>query len=301
MPPTDPTEAETQGALATTGAADLLADTSLSADPAVSGRYHSAIPVAWQIRYAFGGVTMMTALRAAEAELGRPDLRPLTASALFCAPVPCGPVVTDATVLRNGRTAAQVASDLRVPGSDGVALRLQANFASDHGDMYDFTDVGFPDGVADPDAYDPPPPPPEDAPFQVNYHDQTEWRFVTGNRPWDGGFEAGPARALSWHRLLCEPRHDDGRYELSALCVPGDILGSAVGQALGPRAGHFFVLSLEIAIRFVAPPVGPWILQDARADHSSGGYATGTSFLWDTDQRLVAIATQTAYLKPFTE
>ncbi len=281
-------------------AADLLADTTLTPDASVDGRYHSSIPVAWQIRYAFGGVTMMTALRAAETALSRPDLRPLTASALFCAPVPCGPVVTDTTLLRNGRTAAQVAADLRVPGTDGTALRLQANFAADHGDRYDFTDVRFPDGVSGPDTYDPPPPAADDAPFQVNYHEQTEWRFVTGNRPWNGDFHPGPARALSWHRLIRDPRHPDGRYELSALCVPGDILGSAVGQALGPRAGHFFVLSLEIAIRFIAPPVGAWILQDARADHSSGGYATGASMLWDADRNLVALATQTAYLKPFT-
>ncbi len=90
-------------------AADLLADTTLTPDASVDGRYHSSIPVAWQIRYAFGGVTMMTALRAAETALSRPDLRPLTASALFCAPVPCGPVVTDTTLLhrRPGHDARQ--------------------------------------------------------------------------------------------------------------------------------------------------------------------------------------------------
>ena len=294
MPPAAPEEPDTAVEVA-----DLLADTALTPDASVAGRYHAAIPEAWQIRFAFGGVTMMTALRAARAELARPDLQPLTASALFCAPVPCGPVTVDADVLRDGRSAAQVAADLRVPGTEGTALRLQANFAADHGDRYAFTDVRFPEGVSGPDAYDPPPPP-EDAPFRVNYHDHTEWRFVTGNRPWDRGFRPGPARAVSWHRLLRDSRYPGGEYELSALCVPGDILGSAVGQALGPDAGHFFVLSLEIAIRFIAAPTDAWVLQDARAEHSSGGYATGTSALWDTQHRLVALATQTAYLKPFT-
>src|SRR5207302_1077952 len=70
---------------------DLLRDTTLVADGEVPGRYHGTISDAWKIQYAFGGVSMTAALRALQQHLARPDLQLVTANAIFCAPVPCGP------------------------------------------------------------------------------------------------------------------------------------------------------------------------------------------------------------------
>jgi hypothetical protein len=44
---------------------DLRADTALTADASVPGRFHANIPDAWKVMYVFGGVSMYAALRAA--------------------------------------------------------------------------------------------------------------------------------------------------------------------------------------------------------------------------------------------
>ena len=138
-------------AVVTTEPGDLLRDTTLEPDPDLPGRYHGSIPEAWKVMYAFGGVTMTAALRAMETHLDRPDLRLVTANAIFCAPVHCGPVSVDVEVLRSGRTASQVGSNLSVPGTDGVALRTHGVFGRPHDTDLAFRDVEFPTDVAMPD------------------------------------------------------------------------------------------------------------------------------------------------------
>jgi hypothetical protein len=58
-------------------------------------------------------------------------------------------------------------------------------------------------------------------------------------------------------------------------------------------------LSLQIDVRFIAPPATPWVLQDAEAWHVGDGYAWGPTKLWGLDRRLLAVATQTANLRFF--
>src|SRR5580765_5674720 len=105
------------------GPSNLIADTALTPDSDVAGRYHADIPENWKVAYIFGGVTMYTALRAMREALGRPELALVTANAIFLAPVPPGPVTIDVEVLRDGRNASQVAADVHVPGA-GPALRV---------------------------------------------------------------------------------------------------------------------------------------------------------------------------------
>ena len=106
--------------------------------------------------------------------------------------------------------------------------------------------------------------------------------------------EPGVGHFMSWVRLL------EGEPDLLTLAVHGDVLGPAVGRAIGPRDERFMVLSLEIGIRFVRVPVTPWVLQEIEAWHIGDGYATGPARLWDEDGRLCAIATQTAHLRTFS-
>ncbi|GIU88653.1 MAG: hypothetical protein KatS3mg009_3168 [Acidimicrobiia bacterium] len=127
-------------------ARDLRADTTLTPDPAVPGRYHASIPDGWRVVYVFGGVTMYTALRAMQETLARPDLPLVTANAIFLAPVPPGPVEIDVQVLRDGRRASQVAADLRVPGGpDPVALRVHGVFGAAHDTDLAWQEVRFPE------------------------------------------------------------------------------------------------------------------------------------------------------------
>src|SRR5438552_17200845 len=104
------------------GPSDLVADTVLTRDADLPGRYHADIPDDWKVMYVFGGVSMYAALRAMREALARPDLDLVTANAIFLAPVPPGPITIDVEVLRDGRTASQVAADLRVDGKVGLRV-----------------------------------------------------------------------------------------------------------------------------------------------------------------------------------
>jgi acyl-CoA thioesterase len=265
---------------------DLRADTALRVDAHAAGRFHADIPDAWKVMYVFGGVSMYAALRAMDEALGRSDLELVTANAIFLAPVPPGPITVDVDVLRDGRRASQVAADLRVPGVEGVALRAHGVFGVAHDTNLAYEDMRFPE-VPGPEST---PPPPSDRPNpfgQINFHQQTEWRPVT---PLD---DPGKGRFMSWVRLI------NGKTDRLALAVHGDVLGPAVGRAIGPLDEPFMVLSLEIGIRFVRVPVTSWVLQEIEAWHIGDGYATGPARLWDEAGNLCAIATQTAHLRTF--
>ena len=87
-------------------AGDFARDTDVWPDESVAGRYHADLPEAWRVFYAFGGASMAVALRAAQRAIGRDDLHPITATAAFVSPVPCGPMVIDteaAKILGEGR------------------------------------------------------------------------------------------------------------------------------------------------------------------------------------------------------
>ena len=229
---------------------------------------------------------MYAALRAMEEALGRSDLSLVTANAIFLAPVPPGPITIDVDVLRDGRRASQVAADLRVPGVDGPALRVHGVFGAAHDTELAHQEVRFPE-VPGPAEIEIPPERPN--PFgQINFHEQTEWRPGEPAR-------RSRARAISCRGCACASREP----HLLSLAVHGDVLGPAVGRALGPpdERGMFMVLSLEIGIRFVRPPVTAWVLQEIEAWHIGDGYATGPARLWDEDGNLCAIATQTANLR----
>src|SRR5204862_4883283 len=67
-------------------------------------------------------------------------------------------------------------------------------------------------------------PPERPNPFgPINFHEQTEWRPVS---PLD---DPGKGHFLSWVRLRKTEPH------LLSLAVHGDVLGPAVGRALGPH------------------------------------------------------------------
>jgi len=277
---------------------NVVADTVLTPDAGVRGRYHADIPDDWKVVYVFGGVTMYAALRAMREALRRPELRLVTANAIFIAPVPPGPVTIDVEVLRDGRTASQMAADLRVDGK--LALRVHGVFGVAHDLDHGFLDVRFPE-VPHPADVEPPPPADDRMPFgHINFHDQTDWRPVSGVPLDREAFRAGPARCQIWTRLLEEPTLPEGGYDPLALAIHGDVIGPAVGAGLGPIDAPFMVLSLEIGIRFVATPVSPWVLQEIEAWHVGDGYATGPARLWDEAGNLCAIATQTANMRLFS-
>lgn len=281
--------------------ADLAHDTRLTPDPVRPGRFDATVGGAWRIFYAFGGVTMAVAWSACRQHLDRPDLDPVSASALFCAPVPPGPVQVDVDVLRDGRTAAQVAADLRVDDCDEVALRLHSTFGARASTDMAFQRLAFPAEAGQPLDWDPPPKRADDDPFSdVPFHDQTEWRMAVGTRPWDDDPAAGPAVAGAWTRLLEPAFAEDGTIDPLAVIVHADSIGTAISQAFGAR-DPWLLLSLEISLRFVASAPTPWLYQDMRGWEAADGYASGETRLWGEDRRLVAVATQTARVRPMSQ
>jgi acyl-CoA thioesterase len=279
---------------------DFVADSQVKPRPGEPGRFDGEIPLAWQIMDAFGGMTMSVALRAMQDGLARPDLRIVSLSSVFCDRVPCGPVAIDVDVLRSGKRIAQVASQLRVPGGAGVALQSHAVFGVDHDQEHALQDVSFPD-VPPPEQCDPPPPQPDPDLDQrpwghINCHDQNDWRPANGIAPWLPNYGKGEPRMCSWVRLHEDALLDDGSYDPVVLAFFADQIGSAVGQGLGP-ADPYMTLSLQIDVRFIAPPTTSWVLQDAEAWHVGDGYAWGPTRLWGEDEKLLAVATQTANLR----
>jgi acyl-CoA thioesterase len=272
-------------------ARDLRADTILTPDADIDGRFHASIPEGWKVMYVFGGVSMYTALRAMAESLARPELPLVTANAIFLAPVPPGPLTVDVEILRDGRNASQVAADLRVPGVDAPALRVHGVFGAAHDTHLEFQDVPVPEAPRPSQVS--PPPLERPHPFgTIPFHEQTEWRPVS---PLD---DPGTGRFCSWVRLVRDAQLPDGSRDPLILAVHGDVLGPAVGRGLGPRPDEpIMVLSLEIGIRFIRTPATPWVLQEIEAWHVGDGYATGPARLWDEEFRLCAIANQTAHLR----
>ena len=256
---------------------DLRAATMLAADSARPNRFHANISEDWTIVHVFGGVLMYTALRAMSEVLTRDGFSLMSATALFLAPVPPGPLTIDVDVLRSGRRAAQLAADLVLPGNDTKALRVHAVFGAYHDIDFGFQDVECP-VVPSPNEVNVR----RHSPLvHFNFDDRTEWRPVSGVGDLEG------SRVLSWERLHV------GGPDLMSLALHSDVLGLAVEQR-----GPYTVLSLEIGIRFIHAPTTPWVLQEIYAWHVGDGYATGPARLWDEDGRLCAIVTQTAQIRP---
>jgi acyl-CoA thioesterase len=278
-------------------AGDFVVDSQSRRRSGERARYDGAIPLAWQIVDAFGGMTMSVALRAMQDELARPELRLVAANAMFVDRVPCGPVVVDVEVLRSGRRIAQVAAKLRTSDSGNVALHAHAVFGVEHDQEHALLDAVYPD-VPPPEECDPPPPQPDDAPWgHINCHDQNDWRPANGIAPWLPNYGKGDPRLCSWVRLHKDALLADGTYDPIVLAFFGDQIGSAVGQGLGPVEGRYMTLSLEIGLRVIATPTTSWVLQDAEAWHVGDGYAWGPTRLWGADRSLLAVATQTANLR----
>jgi len=251
--------------------------TVLTSDTNDPSRFTAEISADWTIVHVFGGVAMYVVLRAMRDSLAETGLTPLAATALFLAPVPAGRVTIDVDRLRAGRSTAQLTGSLRPGEQTEPAVQVQALFGAVRS-----SDLSFQNVLA------PVVPPPHDVALRrhspdihFNFDDRTEWRPISGID------DPHSDRVLAWERIRV------GEPDLLGLTLHSDILGVAVEQH-----GPFTILSLEIAVRFLATPATPWVLQEVEAWHVGDGYATGPARLWDERGRLCAIVNQTAQVRP---
>ncbi|MCS6912538.1 MAG: thioesterase family protein [Myxococcales bacterium] len=270
--------------------ADLAADTAVQPLSDAPGRYTAHLPEAWNYLTPSGGVLMTVALRAMQAEV--PQLRPVSATALFCSPVPAGPLDIRVKVLRHGRVAAQLRAHLASSRAPGPGLEVSATFARQlEGPCGTF--VAMPADIAPPAASRVPPD--EQRPWRPNFLRNFDWRVGLGYVQGEQWAPAAPRHAR-WYRYRVPQRLADGR--LDPLCIPpiADTMPAALAMALGSER-RFYAPSLDLTVHFLADTTHEWLCAHSTCRAARSGYATADVEIWDNTGHLVAFGTQMMLLK----
>jgi acyl-CoA thioesterase len=266
---------------------DLLRDSQV--ERIAPGEYRGSIPDAWRMFHAFGGMTFAVTLRAIQAEIGAPEFQPISASALFVKPVPCGPVELSVRILRRGKSAALASAELRIPGDEAAAVSVQAVFGLPKAGAARMDRVSFPDDLKPRDAckaYDAGPG--ADLPLTR----QCRW-IQQDIEP------LGSGRTLSWVRYNIPPRLPDGRIDPVTHPVSADNLILALMDGLPPGTAFTNLLTFHMEMEFFDQTEREWTLQVIRALRVDGGYAHGSIELWDEDRRLLVRGSQRALCTAF--
>lgn len=276
--------------------ADLAADTAVTRLEPAPGWYTASLPSHWSFLTPSGGVLMTTALRAMRDELGDPDYRPVSATTVFCSPVPEGPVEIRVEILRKGGAAAQIRAALSSTALPGPGLEVSATFARDRQGL-DFCDAVFPD-VPEPDDAelvdeDVRGNPHVVVPFFHNF----DARLALGNKWWVGGdWQAGPARFARWFRYL-RPQTRGSHVDRLALPPLADLMPPALVMKMGPNGPRFHAPSLDLTVHFLEDTDAEWFLVSTYARRARAGYAQAEVEIWSRDRKLVAFGTQTMILR----
>lgn len=249
-----------------TGIATLLA----TARPLQDG-FAIDIPPGWlQGRTAYGGLSAALALHAAQG-LGD-DLPPLrSAQIAFIGPL-SGAVEVRPTLLRRGRNAAFIQSD--IIGETGPGFRATFVFMRGRDSA-----VAHDTAPAAPIA-----PPPVDASLYVGPEN-----FFTGQFAFfDPKAAAGSAEWLRWARL----RDTEGLDRMVELMAIGDALPPAAFK-LFDKLTPLSSLNWQINLLDPAPDTrdGWWLLH-ATSDHAANGYSSQRMTIWNADGQCVAEAMQ---------
>lgn len=282
---------------------NILIDTTPVRDEDRPDLVHSVITDAWGLFFAQGGVVMAAAIRAMELVLERDDLTLASASATFCRPVACGPVVTRVDVLRNGRRGAQVHATLRDDeGGDGDAnVVITAVFTDPLMPGPSLSLVARPAALAVAPPLDLEPEPFESA-FPLGFLDNTQWQHASEPDALDAtdDADAGPRSNLAvWFRFTDPPAPEGVDWDPALLPIPGDALGTALSVALAGGDEPVGSVSLQIGLQVFAPMRGTWIGVDSWCSHVGNGLANGPVQLWSESGVHVATVTQTAMLRSF--
>ena len=285
--------------------ADLAADTAVRADPDVVGRFHLELPDHWDYLLPSGGVVMTCALRAAEALLAEPALRFASATTIFCTPIRTGAVVIDVTVLRRGKSTAQLrvalrqrdaAPDPEDPTDNARGLELIATFVRDRRGP-DLVGAPFPAharALADALPVDDGAPNNPHARFRI--YRQLECRIADGPLFWTPDFAAGPARYARWLRYRTPQRDAAGRLDRLAIPPLADTMPTALHRAIGPGPYRFYAPSLDLTTYVVDDTAREWLLVATTVRRARNGWAIGDAEIWDDEGRFVAYGTQAMYL-----
>ncbi len=257
------------------------------------GRYAATVDHSWDVAtLPQGGVIAGFGLRAAAAEAQQPATSLKTCTTVFAGPVEAGALEIDVTVLRRGRSAAQVVSTVHNACVESGATTVSVFGSARRGPS--FVDVAPPD-VPSPSecrSYrDPLPPgvePMEPRPIWL----RMDGRPALGHAPWEE-YEATSSDVATWIKFDEPPRMDDGSLDPLAIPTLLDRMPGAVAEREGwPRRQQWFAPSVDLTVHLFRPATTEWVLAHDRARWADDGWASAESTLWDEQGQLVAYATQ---------
>jgi hypothetical protein len=286
--------------------ADLRHALALSPVAARPGLYRGELDRSWSFLVPSGGVLMSLALAAMRLELahlGAHTFLPASATATFCSAIAEGALDVEVTVLRAGKTAAQLRANLRPRGTGAapgdVGLEVTATWVLPRPDER-FPSRAFvtPPNVpsaAEAEVYDasvtgltPPP-----------FYRNLEVRRGLGDVWWAKTWGPGEPHVARWYRYLVPPALPDGRLDPLALPPIADTMASSVHQALGSQSPPMLFPSLDLTVHFAAPHLGraaDALLVDSYGTALFDGTASARAEVWQ-DGVLLATATQSMTLR----
>lgn len=284
---------------------DLRVDTAVQKIKEAPGWYTADLPDAWNWHTPAGGVLMTVAMRAMAAEIGDASYKPVSATTLFCSPVPSGPMEIRVEVIRRGNAAVQVRAALSSTRVPGPGLEVSATFARDRAGV-DLAGADFPN-VPLPNVA---PPFDEHGPHRLGtfpFLGNVDVRLAQGYPHWATEFLARnpgvapkdpePARFARWYRYRAPQMEADGTLDPLAIPPIADTMPSAVANKLGAAGKPFHAPSLDLTVHFLDPARTEWLLVAAYARRARAGYATAEAEIWTEDGRLCAYSTQTMMLR----
>lgn len=259
-------------------------DTDTAVNAAGDGRYDATISDRWDIvGVPNGGYTLAVAVRALAEALPQPD--PLTVTGHFLRPASHGPADIAVDVVRAGRSTATGRASLTQDGR----RRLQVLAA--------FGDLAARNGPTHLSA-GPPRLPPPDACVDLQGElaremgaltDRLDMRFLPGTPGWAHGAPSGSARLSAWLRLADGRQPDVLALPLLVDCFPPPIF------ELGVRG---WIPTIELTCHVRARPAPGWLRCAVRTRFVQDGLLDEEIEVWDTDDRLVALARQLALVPP---
>jgi acyl-CoA thioesterase len=272
--------------------ADLALDTAVRRLDVAPGWYTADLGHNWDFESPSGGVLMTIAMRAMVAELGDPALRPVSATTLFCSPVPAGPLEIRVQVLRKGGAAAQLRAELSSTTLPGPGLEVSATFARERQGPHvqPATPPALP-GVDSAAVIEEIGRAGKRWPFFGNF----DMRLAHGPRFWEPGWQQGDARFARWFRYRM-PQREGAIFDLLALPPIADTMPPSMASYLGPETRYFFP-SLDLTVHFLEDTTSEWLLCSAYSRQARRGVATAEMEIWSDQGRLVAYANQMMFMR----
>jgi len=284
---------------------DLAADTAVTADPSVPGRYHVALPPHWDWVFPSGGVVMSAALRAGAAHIADPRFRFASATTIFCTPIRPTNLVVDVTELRRGKSAMQLRISLRHrditpdPEDDtdnSRGLEVIATFVRDRQGP-DVRGLAMPSVRSLADSLRAEDTVPTNPHTRFAFNQQFEIRIADGEQFWKDPQPPGPARFARWYRYRHPQRDAEGRLDRLALPPIIDVMPTALQRAIGDGGYRFYAPSLDLTTYVVDDTTSEWLLVVTTARRAHRGWGIGDCDVWDEAGRYIAYGSQAMYIQ----